>query len=643
MNKNMKQYWCWIELIGFDKDLPDCGAGKFLRRFGKGLSGVSLLFADIGFVVSHEGCPDKLLRPCDCAYGAKPHNGERARQDWTAGDVCRLVSAFHTRGVKVYYSFFDFFTYTDDNGEFVTEKFCAAHKELWGSGLGPDGKPSVALNVLGRFADGRYFYEFLFDKMLEAAKFYGFDGIQVADGISGSRPSLQNSGSYDAAAPYETITASARAWRGFYAALYRAFEGSGIELMFNSEWGRGPFEALYRYGIDYKDTIGAGSGAVMVEEVSVTCALLSDEGRGGFAVSDSMRDRYHYEFFLTQTAIKARIPRTEQITLTPIKDTTENWDVISTAPGELSRAVFRRNNAFVYTGGGLERVSAGPLYCLSDNVKRNEWAWLKNLENIKLKNIKDVCGLVVYWHDELDSELKTYIDTRNYTAAELYAEAMCGGVCVAAAANREGLKFVNAPLLIGNPQFLTDAEVKAVRALKTPVVTLGGKRGCLGSSSDFTLDGCLTLDVYNAPGIMEMDADELIRAARASKVIACDPSPQDAHGALWTSPLKYNRLPAAFFRALSGFLNGVFGFPHAINDPDGKCKVSGYITGAGKYALFVSGDARFYTNPEIRIPGKKILKARSLLGHCGRVRADGDTVEFALPPRSMEVLELWLS
>ena len=105
----MAENWCWIELIGFDKDSPDYAVGEFLQRFGRPLEGVVLLFADIGFAVAHRGMECEFtFRPCDCAYGDKDRSEERLRQEWTNYDLRGLIRTLQKKGVKVYFSFFNF-------------------------------------------------------------------------------------------------------------------------------------------------------------------------------------------------------------------------------------------------------------------------------------------------------------------------------------------------------------------------------------------------------------------------------------------------------------------------------------------------------------------------------------------------------
>ncbi|MEG0767597.1 MAG: hypothetical protein RR482_07765 [Clostridia bacterium] len=98
----------WIELIGFDNTAEDYGVGRFLDAAGFVPHAVSFHLSSIDFVNTHPGMEQELPIPLySCSYGAHTHNDERERQNWTNWQMKGLVDALHTRGVKVFSSFFD--------------------------------------------------------------------------------------------------------------------------------------------------------------------------------------------------------------------------------------------------------------------------------------------------------------------------------------------------------------------------------------------------------------------------------------------------------------------------------------------------------------------------------------------------------
>ena len=64
-------------------------------------------------------------------------------------------------------------------------------------------------------------------------------------------------------------------------ALQRLFDTIKKPVMFNNAWTRDSFEALYRYGIDYRRCKAENAYAVMVEENSATRSITSSRDEGG--------------------------------------------------------------------------------------------------------------------------------------------------------------------------------------------------------------------------------------------------------------------------------------------------------------------------------------------------------------------------
>jgi hypothetical protein len=50
---------------------------------------------------------------------------------------------------------------------------------------------SNSISVIKRLKDGTYFEDYFFKKLKEVIDFYGFDGVQMGDGVSSNRPALQ--------------------------------------------------------------------------------------------------------------------------------------------------------------------------------------------------------------------------------------------------------------------------------------------------------------------------------------------------------------------------------------------------------------------------------------------------------------------
>ena len=74
----------WMQLLGFEKNDPDCGAERFFKQAGVVPDNICALLFHPDFVHLHQGMEKEYkLFPDNCAYRAIPRNTERARQDWT--------------------------------------------------------------------------------------------------------------------------------------------------------------------------------------------------------------------------------------------------------------------------------------------------------------------------------------------------------------------------------------------------------------------------------------------------------------------------------------------------------------------------------------------------------------------------------
>ena len=655
----MAENWCWIELIGFDKDRQDYAVGEFLQRFGRPLEGVVLLFADIGFVFAHRGMErEYAFRPCDCAYGDKDRNEERMRQEWTNFDLRGLIRALQKNGVKVYLSFFNFCCAREIGGV----DFTAYYDHMAGHKL------TYMVNVIKK-ANGVPFSDLLFPRVKRAVADFGFDGVMFADGISSARPAIENGDFSDAMAEMfaeyggpslplrceeDAAAYAARrgyilthcrmewtkflmaCWERFYADLYAYFAGC-CGLLFNSCWTRDPFEAAYRYGIDYRRCFTEKGVRIMVEEVSAPRRILGDEDQGGFYLPLSARDYYCYEFYLMQMSLRCCLPHTEQITLTPVKDTTEQWDIIRHAPTELQRAILRRNSCFIFENGAYKHCSEGPLYCLSDAVPAESWNWISENEKIRPEDVDGAVGFTLVWSDAcLDADLANYMAAREYSAGEIYKEFLSRGLTVSAMARADSLQDIETPVLAANSALYSEEEIAALRNCRTAVV-LAGRCCDMGRKPvwECEADG-FRIAVYGAA--VPEECKKFSAEAAAMRFEETDVSPGDEQGGIWTMPLRYRRLPETFFRRVSELLNIAFGLPHA-DEPQKRCKVTAFRRG-GKTYMLLSNDEYYYIIAKVKTAGK-IAAARSLLKMDGyRVRTEENCFYDRIPPRGMDVVEV---
>ena len=168
--ENMKKYWYWIELIGFDVNDIEGSVDTFFKRTG-GMEGVSLLLFSVDFVNDFTPGDQDVLPPSVCSYAAHATNGERYRQVWTKGALKTLVACLKARGVKVLMCTFNMYLYHVD-GEEISEGFSSRHLEIneWDH----QGNVFQVASMIKRLSDGRDYGDYFIEKLLQAVDYYGF-------------------------------------------------------------------------------------------------------------------------------------------------------------------------------------------------------------------------------------------------------------------------------------------------------------------------------------------------------------------------------------------------------------------------------------------------------------------------------------
>ena len=163
----------WIELIGFDNEAQDFGVEAFVSRTVS-ISGVSLLFSHLDFLFDQDS---DTLPPRACSYFGHEYSRERKRQNWTKKQLSGLIEELRSRGIKVFLSCFDMISEIKD-----TSLVCYNAK----------GAPEKLIYVIKKLQDGRRVGDIIISLIKKALEEYGFDGLQIADGLSSGRLSIEN-------------------------------------------------------------------------------------------------------------------------------------------------------------------------------------------------------------------------------------------------------------------------------------------------------------------------------------------------------------------------------------------------------------------------------------------------------------------
>ncbi len=602
------QKWIWIELIGFDNTLPDYGVQNYLDRCRFVPDGASLLLTWTEFVLGYKGMDHEYeLHPQEQSYGGHPYSPERKRQNWTNYQLKGLIETLHQHHVKVYLSYFNF------AGPFVNDHKNLLETTAYDTTIG-------TINVLKNLDDGTPFEDVLQTATIQVLKDYNFDGVQIADGISSYRLALQYGDYSDnmvrqfldhskiklpetenrAALIWseyrrEWIDFHVCRWGVFYDKYVKRIREAGKEAIFNSAWTRDPFEAIYRYGVDYRQVASKGIDGCMVEDVSAGLALLSDHDNG-YLMTDKIRRRIHYEFLTTLMMVRAAMPSLRITPLAGIHDANEQWGVLQHMPTSMVRNVACNLNTLFYDPQTrkFKSVTDGPYFCLADALFESDWNFIRNCWNTgKIKENTRPCGVIVIWSDKrLDNEIAAFIESRRTPSYRITADLMYSGAPVYNIARIEEIGALEGPLLIINPDLLPEEELKAVREYQNGKVFYIGEK----------IDGEPLIAENNSFGGMKFGCASAQAAAETvdnPEKYEFDPKTSlEKCNMLWTHPLDYKPVSEAFYGKCADYINKKCGIPEITKYRE-SCQIIVNKTDEKHYRVILTNDEYYYTHPQV--------------------------------------------
>lgn len=479
-NENNKNFHnsIWIELIGFDKDADDFGVNEYFKTTGFIPDSVSLHLTSINFVNTHKGMEEEyVIPPYACSYAGHSQNDLRWRQDWTNYDLRSLIKELKKHGVKVFASFFDLVT--DDS-----EDFCKLHPELFFESTNPD-STEKGIFMIKRFKDGSYYEDFLETKLVETVNDYGFDGVQLADGISSPRNAIwfadfsddviEQSGleipqgvdkiSYiQTEKRAEWIEFYRKRWNKFLVKIITALKNNGTIVAVNSAWTRDPVEALYRYGTDYAVIDEAGADYFVVEDVSSDLAILATEDNHGYKFSYEERKMVHYEFIANLMTINAHLKNMKIIPLFMIWDNQEQWNVIHHAPTAMQRAATANFSHFCIKNTEINPITNGPHFCLGDALSKSDWDFIRLcIDNAYISDASGADGATFIWsRSKAKAEVDAFVKKGLWHSAKWLAVLLRKGAALANIAEIGDIDNLKGDIVVANYCLLSDDEKKKV-------------------------------------------------------------------------------------------------------------------------------------------------------------------------------------
>ena len=614
--------WIWIELIGFELRVPDFGVKAYLDRLRFKPSGLSLLIATPEFVNTHdENFLMKPFPPEYCSYGAHNSNGERQRQEWTGKDLRLLIDELHKYDVKVYFCIFEF---TGDR-EWLRE-----HDELfYVTNTGE--KNSRSICPLKRLSDGSYYEDFFASQLENLMTDYGFDGYHAGDGFAHPRyPIYAGDFSDDMIEQFANwsgvnipennviqwiLDSQMPTWREFYTQrnikfwekVVRVLTKLGKDIIFNSAWTREPFEAIYRYGIDYKALYNIGIKKFIVEIADAGLELFNH---------GSQEPRPLYSRMAMSMLLRAYIPDAKLIIMNQIRDFNERYFILQHAPALFETQVITHFNLFYRnTKNNLKSCYDGILACLSDGLTKAEWEKINATWDIGSSfQPETISGaVVIYSEKQVKKQVKLYEKERIWYDYRILTHLINAGAPIYTIADITSLNKRNEVLIVLNPELFDEDELQAITAYKAaPVIAIGNS-------------GCTVLNNQDV---------------KASQIKIGKNIPANIKDSwTWLDDLYVIEINDNFFIECANLIKkNVANMIFTLDNPAVKFVMEKLNK---TYHLILWNDEHFYQNINISTDIKyKDLKYISGFINCEIPIITNDTFSLTLPPRGVSIIQI---
>ncbi len=665
--------WIWTELLAFDLDAPDLGVSAYLKATNFVPEGICLLISSPDIILQHEGLEIDAELPADfCSRNGHAGNEVRNRQAWTRYRLRNLIKNLQQAGSKVYLS-----TFTEYLEDRFHREWLSDHPEClvtWAS----HGRRE-ALFVLARMADGSYLRDTFAKQLVRVCLDYGFDGWHGPDGngpdapifISGCSDDMierfVQSGQTDlprlVTAPagdspealtkrldwiwthrrHEWITFWGDSWAEFWKTVSDALHAIGRKTMINSAWTRDPFEALYRYGIDYRKIVDAGVDAIMVETAA-----------GGILLGSEDRN-YHYDYLAMLMHMRAYVPDGKILFLHMVKDVVENWDQLRHSPPMLEREIYALSNAWhVSRDGGPTRAANGLLVCLGDGIAPDEWTWLAERWTLAQKFAPvEVLGATIVCSDSLlFGHLKAFPETREPSSHWLTYRLLERNAPIHATVNLKDQGAVAGPLVVFNPHLLTPLESAMILDGGHEIIAIGPKSIDWGLPDLEILDQgegrsffCRVYNSYNSAMDLGCLNDEWPSVTPTAPV---DHSMGIKEPVRFREELYFSRPSETFLQRCAELIRSLDGSFSVEGEAPGnltakpplEVRVMIVKLGPGSYRISVENSAKVYARPRIKL--RRPLRSASIESAfpITRLEACRDAIALVIPPMGVVVADV---
>lgn len=659
--------WLWLELIGFELDAADLGVGAYLERLGFTPTGLSLLITSLNFIHLHDrnNWEKQVFPPEYCSYGAHNVNGERHRQVWTGAKLKQLVDELHQHRIEVCFAVFDYC---------IEQKpaWLEQHREI--SYIDRQGQEITFACVWKRFNDGSYYEDFFVAKLDEVMRDYGFNGFHAADGLAHPRlPIYVGDFSNDMIDQFVTssgvqiprdifnpgLTSAVQTrriakwilrhhaldWRQFYvrritafwAKVVRCLKSMGKWMIYNSAWTRDPFEAIYRYGIDYRALYEAGVTKYIVELAGPALEL---ENWG------AQEPRTLYSRMASTLLFRAYVPDAKLVFLNGIRDFNEQYLLLQHAPALFESEIISQFNLFhLADNNALTRCQDGVLACLADGLSREEWRKINDGWECGTEFQPETIGgaVLLYSGKHLYQQLAGFMNDRRWYDYRLLTHLLSYGAPIHAVTQLGNLTKIKQPVVILNPELWDAAELEQVAACQDiPIICIG----CATRELPFHLDPIITEHHGDASpmycGVLNAKKHAGLAPAptRFTKKAAAKPPVNLKDPASWLDDLYVPGLTKGFLRACAELITGCSRHPQFQCVP-GETKVE--ILSKGDVSrLIISNDRKHYDH--VTITSDRPVKQVDYVSgfkFC-EIMVDGNAFRLKLPPAGMLMADVTL-
>jgi len=607
----------WVELIGFDNQLPDYGVQAYIDNAGFVPDAVSLFVFNPELIHTHDGVIDDRLLPFDCgSYGGHPSSYERDRQDWTQAQLLGLVKELQKHGVAAFFSVFDIF---------ASDPWIRDHREVLN--VTNTGDRSGSISPFKHLSDGTLYEDFYTRQLAAVVRDYGLDGYHQADGYCHPRYQLDKADySADMAAQFvahsgvklpegtgpeygddpEAVRQRAawiwrhvRAeWIDFHAdrmvqfceKVIAAVHGAGKKVILNNALTRDPFQALYRHGVDYQRIAAAGADGFIIETVAPGVIL---GGEGGQEANP------HHDFQAMLLLISAAVPQHKLWCLQNAHDVNEQWDVLLHGPTLLEREIYCETSLFHQEAdGSLRRCVTGPLVCLADGVRSHEWQWLQRWWGLGYgTEATGTVGATLVWSDNAHrNQLPDYLATRRFSTHKLIYELMSRGAPLHCVSSVQAVAAAHGPVFVPNPHLFAREELEAVLTYEDGPIVL------IGELPDWLPEPALRFDDCHAPQNLSCAVYGDVPALE----VTIEDEPEDIPADLMDLPeppfyfreLYFRKVSDSFLQACADLICRESGAVK-INYRSDVISVRALEMGPRKLRLLVGNDSHYYAITEL--------------------------------------------